>query len=304
MKAAKKEAQRARSRADTAKDRADANPKSLEVANQKIRAYNAAAEEYNNALDNYKESLKPKMSEHLHGATFADIKKTKAKVKEQIDSSADDVMTAMRDELQLRSEKYITQLVNALRKEKRDNWRKVIRNAPDLPQEADYLKKVKKALTETAGRALSQARNEIPGGRKIEFCEKLKSRISLADTDDIFDSLPKKVREVILTDPTIAAGAQFGTLRTKILLVASGAVDETADPDVIEKKLKDEVSKALTGVAADSEFSGMISTAATNLTSKVYNSTRIEFFQTDEALEKIEAFQFVNTDPVSPICKI
>lgn len=243
------------------------------------------------------------LAEGLKGATFADIKKTKAKVKEQIDSSSDDVMTAMRDELQVRSEKYITQLVNALRKEKRDNWRKVIRNAPDLPAEADYLKKVKKALTETAGRALAQARNEIPGGRKIEFCEKLKSRISLADTDDIFDSLPKKVRELILTDPTIAAGAQFGTLRTKILLVASSAVDETTDPDVIERKLKDEVNKALTGVAADSEFSGMISTAATNLTSKVYNTTRIEFFQTDEALEKIEAFQFVNTDPVSPICQ-
>jgi len=241
--------------------------------------------------------------EQLKGVTFADLKKTKGKVKEQIESSAEDVMTAMRDELQARSEKYITQLVNALRKEKRDNWRKVIRNAPDLPQEADYLKKVKKALTETAGRSLAQARNEIPGGRKIEFCEKLKSRISLADTDDIFDSLPKKVKELILTDPTIAAGAQFGTLRTKILLVASGAVDETADPDVIEKKLKDEVNKALTGVAAESEFSGMISTAATNLTSKVYNTTRIEFFQTDEALEKIEAFQFVNLDPVSPICQ-
>lgn len=241
--------------------------------------------------------------EELKGATFADLKKTRAKVLEQIESSADDVMTAMRDELQVRADKYIASLVNALRKEKRDNWRKVIRNAPDLPQEADFMKKIKKALAETAGRAIAQARNEVPGGRKIEFCEKVRSRISLADTDDIFDSLPKKVKELILTDPTIAAGAQFGTLRSKILLVASSAVDETTDPDVIERKLKDEVNKALTGVAADSEFSGAIATAATNLTTKVYNTSRIEFFQTDEALEKIEAFQFVNTDPVSPICQ-
>lgn len=250
-----------------------------------------------------KQSSPSLFNEELKGVTFADIKKTKAKVKEQIDSSADEVMTAMRDELQVRSDKYIASLVNGLLKEKRDNWRKVIRNAPDLSQEADFLKKVKKALIETAGRALAQARNEIPGGRKIEFAEKIRSRISLADTDDIFDSLPKKVRELILTDPTIAAGAQFGTLRTKILLTASNAVDETADPLVIEKKLKDEVNKALTGAAADSEFSGAIATAATNLTSKVYNTTRIEFFQTEESLAKIEAFQFVNTDPVSPICQ-
>ncbi len=241
--------------------------------------------------------------EELKGVTFADIKKTKAKVKEQIESSADLVAVAMRDEMQTRADAFITKLISAIKKEKRDNWRKVIRNAPDLPQEADYLKKLKRALTETAGRAIAQARNEIPGGRKIEFCEKVRSRISLADADDAFSDLPKKVRELILTDPTIAAGAQFGTLRTKILLVASSAVDETTDPDVIERKLKDEVNKALTGAAVDSELSGAISTAATNLTSKVYNTSRIEFFQTDEALEKIEAFQFVNTDPVSPICQ-
>lgn len=241
--------------------------------------------------------------EELKGVTFADIKKTKAKVKEQIESSAEAVMFAMRDELQARADDYVTKLVNALRKEKRDNWRKVIRNSGDLAQEGDFNKKLKRAMIETAGRALNQARNEIPGGRKIEFMEGFKSRIKLDEVDDLFSQLPKKVRELILTDPTIAAGAQFGTLRTKILLVASGAVDETTDPDVIEKKLKDEVNKALTGVAAESEISGAISTAATNLTSKVYNTTRVEFFQTDEALEKIEAFQFVNTDPVSPICQ-
>jgi SPP1 gp7 family putative phage head morphogenesis protein len=244
-----------------------------------------------------------KLADHEHGVTFADMKKTKAKVKEQLDSSAEAVMFAMRDELQARADDYIAKIVSAMRKEKRENWRKVIRNSGDLAQEGDFNKKLKRAMIETAGRALNQARNEIPGGRKIEFMEGFKSRIKLDEVDDLFSQLPKRIRELILTDPTIAAGAQFGTLRSKILLVASGAVDETADPDVIEKKLKDEVNKALTGAAVESEISGAIATAATNLTTKVYNSTRIEFFQTDEALEKIEAFQFVNNDPVSPICQ-
>jgi SPP1 gp7 family putative phage head morphogenesis protein len=242
-------------------------------------------------------------SEKLTGAQFADMKAIRAKVKGQIEDSADTVGEAMRDELKLRGEDFATKLINAMKKEKRDNWRKVIRNAGDLPQEGDFVKKIKKALIETAGRALAQARNEVPGGRKIKFCERVKSRIALAEVDDIFDSLPKAVKELILTDPVLVASSQFANLRTRLLMAASNAVDESGDIDVIESRIKDELSKSVLGLSADSEISGAIATAATNLTSKVYNNTRIEFFQTDEALEKIEAFMFMNTDPVSPICQ-
>lgn len=239
----------------------------------------------------------------LQGLTFADLRTTKAKVKGQLDNSALMVAQAMKDSLSQKATTFVDRLFKEMSKAPRDQWRKIIRNQGDLPNQNEYFQAVKKALAETAARAVAQARNEVPGGRKVVFMEPFKSRMTLKLVEDTFDQLPKKIKDLILTNAALATDTQFVNLRNAVLLTASGGVDETGDLEVLHQRTLDEISKRTAGAAADSEISGAISTAATNLTAQVYNTARIEFFQSPDVLEKIEAFQFQNSDPVSPICQ-
>lgn len=232
---------------------------------------------------------------------FADAKATRSKIKEQLDQSSFDLAQAMRDSLKSSVQSYVDSIVKQMKKVPRDQWRKVIRDQGDMPGLNAYVVKVQQALTETAGRAIAQARNEIPGGRKIEFCEGVRSRIKLADAKELWASLPKAVRELLMTDPWFTGELQYERLKAATLLTISGAVDETTDPEKIRKTVLDNTDKMLVGAEADGIGSELM-TAATNLTSKTYNQSRYEFFNTDDAKEQIVAFRFENPDPVTPLC--
>jgi phage gp29-like protein/uncharacterized protein (DUF2267 family) len=232
---------------------------------------------------------------------FADAKATRSKIKEQLDQSSYDLAQAMRDSLKASVAAYTDSIVKQLKKVPRDQWRRIIREQGDLPGLNAYVVKVQQALTETAGRAIAQARNEIPGGRKIEFCEGVRSRIKLADAKELWLSLPKAVRELLMTDPWFTGELQYERLKAATLLTISGAVDETTDPEKIRKAVITNTDKMLVGAEAEGIGAELV-TAATNLTSKTYNQARYEFFNTEDAKEQIVAFRFENPDPVTPLC--
>lgn len=234
--------------------------------------------------------------------TFADLRSTKAKIKGQLDASALAVAEGMSADLKERAVAQLDSVIRAMRQVPRAQWRKVIREAGELKNSVDYHRKLKKALVETSGRAIAQARNEVPGGRKVKLSEKIRSRLTFGELEDALAELPKNVRELILTNAALVADTQFTNMNNAVLLGLSAGVDETADLDVLSARTLADIEARVTG-AGESGLSGQILTAATNLTSQVYNTSRIEFFQTPEVLDKIEAFQFQNTDPVSPICQ-
>jgi len=156
-------------------------------------------------------------------------------------------------------------------------------------------------LIETAGRAIAQARNEIPGGRKIQFMEGVRSRVKLADASKLWATMKKPIRDLIETDPWFTGENQFVRLKNGMLLAASSTVDETTDPEKVRKAMTASADKMLAG--AEATIGAELVTAATNLTSKVYNSSRIEFFLEPEAKNQIVAFRFENPDPKTPLCQ-
>ena len=241
-------------------------------------------------------------TEQNDSAKFADQKKTEAKIKDQLDSSAISVAEGMQENLKLRAAAYIDRLFKQLAAVPRDKWRRVIREQGTLPKSAEYTKKLKKALAETAGRAIAQARNEVSGGRKVEFAEGVKSRMSFAESDDSFKNLPKNLQELITTSAELVADGQFTDIENAVLLTANAGVDETADLLIMRRNVDLAIDKKLVGEGATG-FGSSIITGATNLSSQVYNATRTSFFHVPEVLEKIEAFKFVNKNPISPICQ-
>jgi len=231
-----------------------------------------------------------------------DKRKVMAKLKDQLKASQTAVAEGMQENLQLRGQAFVTALVNKLKGQPHTKWRQIIRDSSDIKNQGDYLRKLKKALAETAGRAISQARNEVPGGRKVKFAEGIKSRMSFAEVLMTLDQLPKHTKDLIVTSSQIVTDKQYSDLKSSILLTANGTVDETTSVEVLEKRLNSTLDKQLVG-ASEAAVSGSLLTAAGNLTAQVYNTSRIEFFQTPEVLESIEAFEFMNDAPVSPICQ-
>ena len=237
-----------------------------------------------------------------HKLQLADLRKTKSKVKGQLETSAMLIAQGMQEELRARSTELIDKTINRLKKEKPSSWRKVLRTSDGMPASVDYKRKLQKALAETAGRAISQARNEVPGGRKVEFAEGIKSRMSLTLAEDKFKNLPKNTKELILTDSKLVVDSQFTAISNALIFSANGAVDETDDVEIIRKRMQEEQTRKIDG-QGKTGINGSIVTAAADLTAKTYNTSRLEFFQVPEVLDKIEAFQFENIDPVSPICQ-
>jgi len=240
-------------------------------------------------------------SEEGNEINLAD-QKTKSKIKEQLDKSSIAVSEGMQENLRLRGQALIDNLFNRLQGKPKGEWKKIIRTQGQLEQVTDYKKKLKRALTETAGRAISQARNEVQGGRKVDFADGVKSRMSFAESDDSFKNLPKSIQEIILTDSDLVVDKQFTDIRNGVLLAASNASEETEDINVLKKRSEEELDRRVDG-QGKTGINGSIIVAGTGMTSKVINSSRLEFFQVPEVLAKIDAFQFLNTNPVSPICQ-
>ena len=233
---------------------------------------------------------------------FADLRKTKATINSQLTTSAKLVSEAMAKELDKRTIDLIDNIGNRMARVKPSEWRRVLRTQEKLQASQEYQRGLKKALTEVAGRAINQARNEVPGGRKIKVFENIKGRMSYQLVDDSFKNLPPKTRELILTDSKLAVDSQFTSISNAVIFQANSAVDETEDINVIKKRMSEEKDRRIQG-QGKTGINGAIVTAGADLTAKSYNTARIEFFQVPEVLEKIEAFQFQNTDPKSPICQ-
>lgn len=232
---------------------------------------------------------------------FAD-QKTKSKISSQLNKSSMAIAEGMQENLRLRGQALIDKMFNSLKGQPKSKWKTIIRNQENLPMINDYKKKLKRALAETAGRAVSQARNEVPGGRKVQFAEGIKSRMTFAEADDNFKNLPKSIQDLILTDVDLVSDKQFTDIRNAVLLAASNGTEETEDLRVLRKRAEEELSRRVDG-QGETGINGSIVVAASGTAVNAYNKARIEFFQEPEVLEKIEAFQFLNSDPVSPICK-
>ena len=166
----------------------------------------------------------------------------------------------------------------------------ILNATKDLPTTgiAEYKQELETAFSMIAFDALKTVQKEIPKGEKIKFSEK--DVIQL----DEYDKLPPGVKKQIKLKKNLVAETQIDDLHKGISFQFASSSYSTDSLDQIRQDLEDAAEHYVTGPA--------ITSGSTSLSSELINQTRNEFFKTDEAREQVEAFEFYNPDPVTPIC--
>lgn len=161
----------------------------------------------------------------------------------------------------------------------------------ELKGQQSYKEALLAALAVVAGDALKAVRQEIPAAKNVKLMEP-------SDEDSLqlgeFEKLPASIRNKVFKQYQLLAATQMADLQKAVLFQFNHSVDSTDSMDLIRKDLEDAAYEYSTGPR--------ILAGASSMAAQVVNETRNSFFDTDEAKEEIDAFQFVNGDPVSAIC--
>jgi hypothetical protein len=154
----------------------------------------------------------------------------------------------------------------------------------------EYKDVLKTGFSLIAKESLDKARQEVPAKKNTRLSENEDS-IQLAD----FDQLPLKLQKKITTTTNLLIGKQLGDLQKVIEFAYASAEEESDSEEQIMADLNESAIGWLDGTAIEA---GAGLQAAT-----IINSARNAFFFDDKVLEEVEAFEFVNGDPVTDICQ-
>ncbi len=166
-------------------------------------------------------------------------------------------------------------------------------NQVNVKGSRDYEKELKTFLTSLCAQAFQQVSKEIPGGSKIKLTETYPS-YQLIEIDS-FDELPPGIQKQITAQIGLLTAYQIQDLLKGLFFQFNNSVTSTDSDTLLESDLQEKLDQYLEGAS--------IAAGAGNTVSKLVNESRSEFFFTEDALEQIESFTFVNGDPVSPICQ-
>lgn len=145
----------------------------------------------------------------------------------------------------------------------------------------DYKAMLLEAQSALANDAIAQARKEVPKAKSVKL--------------DEFSKLPAALRNKLKAQNDLLVGKQIDDLVKTIQFAYETNEDTTDSDDQLEQDLQDSAIGFIDGTSLQA---GAEITAAT-----VINDARDAFFFDDDVLEEIDAFEFVNGDPVTPICQ-
>lgn len=171
-----------------------------------------------------------------------------------------------------------------------------IKDVP-TPGEAAYKKTIQEALAEIALEAIAGARGEIPGMKRYKFVEELES-LQLAKKKGIttlLEELPPGQQKFIKKQAELLVTTQIADLSKNLSYQFLDSHDTTNDLDIVEADLREAALRYVEGQAPKA--------GAGLLSSKTVNEARSAFFFEPDVLEELDAFEFVNGDPVTLICQ-
>jgi len=200
-----------------------------------------------------------------------------------ITRQAEPLEKAMRLMLTERSDKMIATMANIFKTEK--NRDKARRRGLDqrLPKKRAFQDMVKASAGDTSNQALDAVLKEM-GATRETF-----------KLDDEINDLPRKMQKAVLAEALLTSQFLDIDLEKIVLFGYNLNFDQTDSPAQLTQELKRNTDKFLSGRT--------IKTAATNMTSKITNGVRNDFYQVPEVLDEIESFIFTNPDPKSAICQ-
>lgn len=152
-----------------------------------------------------------------------------------------------------------------------------------------YKSALKNAVSVVAYEALKDVRKEIPSKRNVRLA---------FDEDSLklgeFESLPADIQKRILAQVNLLTGTQISDLEKRVYFQYTSSVDSTDSETLIQSDLSESAEDYIGGQSVNG---GADATA-----SQTINEARLAFFTDDSVEEEIEAYEFVNEDPVSQIC--
>lgn len=155
----------------------------------------------------------------------------------------------------------------------------------------EYKKKLLNAYAVIAADAIKKARKAVPKAKSVRLSEIDENALQLGE----FDSLPSDVQKRLKAMLDLLVDTQVSDLEKQVFFQYTSSVDTTDTEAVLFNDLEVQAGEYIEGasIRAGSEVN-----AAT-----IINEARLAFFQDDDVTKEIEAYEFVNGDPVSPICQ-
>lgn len=212
----------------------------------------------------------------------------KSTVRRQIQQGSLALKKVMQDHLSEIGQNMIDQIMSKLNRLPESQRMKALDVEP-VGQQA-YRESLLAALAVLAYDALKAVRLEVPGAKSVKLAGD-EERLLLGE----FEELPASIRNKIYKLYQILYTTQLGDLEKAISFQFAHSIDSTDSMALIKADLEDAAYEYTTG--------NRIAAGAASMSAQVINETRNSFFDTEEALEQIEAFQFVNGDPVSAVCQ-
>ena len=159
--------------------------------------------------------------------------------------------------------------------------------------EMAYRARVRDVLALVSSNAIDNARKEVPKAKNVKLTEDWPS-IQFAAVSVIFDRLPKEMRDFINAQCDLLVGTQLGDLERNLKFQYLDSFGTTDSELLFEEDMRE--------VCVDYIDGNSVRSGASLLASKTINEARSAFFFDKETLEEIDAFEFVNGDPVTDVC--
>lgn len=153
-----------------------------------------------------------------------------------------------------------------------------------------YKAALKNAVAVIAADAIKQARREVPRARNVRLAFDEES-IQLGE----FESLPSDVQARIISQISLLTGTQISDLERAVFFQYTSSVNSTDSESLLYNDLEEAAQEYLDG--------NTVQGAASATGAQIINEARLAFFSDDSVEEEIDAYEFVNEDPVSEICQ-
>lgn len=209
-------------------------------------------------------------------------------ISKQIKDSKEETQDTMQINLAFISDSMIDQV---MKNKKRLSDAQVLNSTKDIKPKGinAYKSDLKATLAVISSLALDQARSEVPMASKVKLMEN-EERLLFGE----FEQLPSPIKKRINSSNQLLIGTQISDLEKAIFFQFGSSVSSDKSDSEIEFDMKEKAESYITGNA--------ISAGSSVVAANMVNEARNAFFFQDDVLDQIEAFQFMNGDPVSIIC--
>lgn len=230
---------------------------------------------------------------------------TKGKVKTVpalIVQQASRISTDIKKALEFSSAKYINDVM-ARYKQLPDNKKQNATSKTKIGGINNLKKDLKRSLTETVSLAIEMARKEVPTKKDIELSSSEKDMLRMTekfgDISEVklndFSKLPTHVQVLLAKQADLISDDSLRELKKRVDFSFSSMEIKSADENIIKQAMEDESDKFIT--------SNQVEIKGRNSAALVVNEGRDTFFFDDDVLGEIHSFTYMNSSPVSAICR-